>query len=135
MPLRTFIGVTPLLLIILTSACTYEPVPPEREYRGPEFCLDERRWEDVIAYTKDFGAARGLRYAGGANEHEGAGLNIGLLKGGSWFREEEIALYVMSDPFDRRKSDLVAVTREKLTPADATLAKQFEAGLLKFSCS
>jgi hypothetical protein len=110
------------------------PVPPERQYSAPELCLEERRWVDVIAYATEFGAARGLTFHGGANAYEGAGLNIALLKEGGLFRSTEIALNVFSHPIERGKSYFWATTREKLTPADAELAKQFEAGLLKFSC-
>lgn len=123
-----------VLLSMSALGCTVEDVPPERRYSGAEFCLDKGRWRDVMAYAKQFGAAHGLRFAGGANEYEGAGLRIGLVKGGSWFQGEQIALYVLSDPFERRKANLFAITREKMTAADIALARRFEAGLSQFSC-
>jgi hypothetical protein len=72
---------------------------------------------------------------GGANEYEGAGLNIARLKGGNLFQKETISLYVMSNPFDRRKAEFFAMTRENLTPADTALARRFQAGLSNFACS
>jgi hypothetical protein len=126
------IGATVTLALADSAA---GPVPAERQYSGPRFCLDEKRWDDVIAYAQSFGAARGLTFGGGANELKGAGLNIALLKKGGLFSRTEVALYVNSHPVERGDSYFVAITREKLTPADVALAKQFEAGLLRFSCS
>jgi hypothetical protein len=124
-----------LALLLMIAACTAEEVPAERQYKSGDFCLDERRWEEVIEYAREFGSARGLTFAGGANEYEGAGLNIALLDGGNFFQEPTIGLHIMSNPFDRRKAELFAITREKLTPADTALARKFQAGLSRFSCS
>jgi hypothetical protein len=119
----------------MAAGCTAEEVPPERQYQGEEFCLDERRWSDVTAYARRFGSARELKFSGGANEYRGAGLSIGLSKGGNLFQEPSISLYVLSNPFDRRKAEFFAITRKNLTPTDGALARDFEAGLKHFACS
>jgi hypothetical protein len=130
-----FSRVSALALVSVVIGCTAEELPPERGYKGGEFCLDESRWADVINYTKEFGSARGFKFAGGANAYEGAGLNIALLKGGNLFQQETIGLYVVSNPFDRRKAEFFAITRETLTSADTALARRFQAGLSQFACS
>lgn len=130
-----FSKLTALSVVMMLPGCTAEKVPPDRKYSGREFCLDEQRWDAVIAYTQEFGRSRGFSYAGGENQYEGAGLTIVLSKGRSLFRQTAIAFHVRSDFFDRQKARFFAITRERMTPAETSLARQFEAGLERFSCS
>ena len=123
-----------LVVLGWLSACSNEDIPPERLLAQNDLCLEREKWVAVVDYTREFGARNGFRLEGGAESFEGEGLNVALLKGGSWFGGPELALWVTSDPFRDRTANFSAISRETMTDSDRALARSYLQGVMQLAC-
>ena len=125
---------TCLVVLGLLSACSNEDIPPERLLAQNDLCLERENWAAVLDYSREFGAKHDFRLEGDAESFEGDGLNMALLKGGSWFGGPELALWVTSDPFRDRTANFSAISREVMTDSERALARSYLQGFVQLGC-
>ncbi|WP_162888010.1 hypothetical protein [Sphingomonas mesophila] len=125
---------TCLVAVGLLSACSNRDIPPDRLLTQNDLCLERAEWAAVIDYTREFGARHGFRLEGGAESFEGEGLNVALLKGGSWFGRPELALWVTSDPFKDRAASFSAISKAVMTDSERALARTYLQGIVRLGC-
>ena len=123
-----------LVVLGLLSACSNEDIPPERLLAQNDLCLDREKWAAVIDYSREFGAKHDFRLEGGAESFEGEGLNVALLKGGSWFDGPELTLWVTSDPFRDRTANFSAISRAVMKDSERALARNYLQGVVQLGC-
>ena len=123
-----------LVVLGLLSACSSEDIPPERLLAQDDLCLEKEKWAAVIDYSRKFGERTGFRLKGGAESFESGGLNVALLKGGSWFGDPELALWVTSDPFRDRTASFSAISKEVMTDSERALARSYLQGVMQLGC-
>jgi hypothetical protein len=132
MGFHTLAGV---VLAFALLGCVRSGPAPADQIRTARLCVPPDRWPAVIETMRSFGARNGLRVAEGLEGENTTGLNVALVRGHHLLSEDQLDLWVTSDPLKASASlNVSLLTRRRITGEDVKVVQALLATLKPLGC-